>query len=146
MASDHTDTERNKALYRRYIQEVFNEGRLDRLDELLSPSYVYRNAPPGTPPGAEGIKQVVSMFRGAFPDLQITFEDQVAEGEMVCSRTTMRGTHRGDAIFGIPATGNAVAMTGMTIARITDGRVAETWVQNDVLGLLNQLGAGPSPA
>jgi predicted SnoaL-like aldol condensation-catalyzing enzyme len=61
--------EKNKAVYQRFIQEVFNEGRLDRLDAFLSPAYVYRDAPPGTPPGADGIKQIMSMFRAAFPDL-----------------------------------------------------------------------------
>ena len=135
------DTNQNKAVYRRYIQELFNEGRLDRLDELLSPSYVYHDAPPGTPPGREAIRQVVSMFRAAFPDLTITIEDQVAEGDMVCSRTVTRGTHRG-TLFGIPATGNVVAMRGMTFVRIVDGRVAESWVNNDVMGLMSQLGAG----
>ncbi|HEY7355897.1 MAG TPA: ester cyclase [Ktedonobacterales bacterium] len=137
------DTEQNKAIYRRFIQEVFNEGRLDRMDELLSPSYVYRDAPPGTPPGAEAIRQVVTMFRGAFPDLTVTIEDQVAEGDEVCSRTTTRGTHRG-TIFGFPATGKVITMPGLTMARIVDGRVAESWVKNDVMSLMNQLGAGAS--
>ena len=137
------DTEQNKAIYRRFIQEVFNEGRLDRLDELLSPSYVYRDAPPGTPPGAEAIRQVVTMFRGAFPDLTVTIEDQVAEGDQVCSRTTTRGTHRG-TLFGFPATGKVVTMPVLTMARIVDGRVAESWVKNDVVSLMNQLGAGAS--
>src|SRR3712207_3145234 len=103
MTTDHT-LDRNKAIYRRYIQQVFNEGRVDLLDELLAPSYVYHEAPPGTLPGAEGIKQVVSMFRAAFPDLEITIDDQIAEDDQVCSRATTRGTHQGD-IFGIPATG-----------------------------------------
>jgi predicted ester cyclase len=134
--------EQNKALYRQYIQEVFNEGRLDRLDELLSPSYVYRNAPPGTPPGAEAIRQVVTMFRTGFPDLHITIDDQVAEGDLVCTRATTRGTHNG-TIFGIAPTGNVVTMTGFTQVRIVDGRVAESWVTNDVMGLMNQLHAGP---
>lgn len=137
------DTEQNKAIYRRFIQEVFNEGRLDRLDELLSPSYTYRDAPPGTPPGPEAIKQVVTMFRGAFPDLTITIEDQIAEGDMVCSRTTTRGTHQG-TLFGIPATGKTVTMPGLTLVRIVDGRLVESWVKNDVMSLMNQLGAGAS--
>ncbi|MBD3884303.1 ester cyclase [Phormidium tenue FACHB-886] len=133
--SDH-----NKALYQRYIQQVFNQGQLDVLDEILSPSYVYHEAPPGTPPGAEGIKQVVSIFRTAFPDLEITIDDQVAEDDKVCSRATTRGTHQGE-IFGIPATGKAVTMTGLTLVRIVDGRIVESWVKNDVMALMNQLGA-----
>jgi steroid delta-isomerase-like uncharacterized protein len=134
-------TDQTKAVYRRFIQEVFNEGRLDMLDEVLSRSYIYHDAPPGTPPGSEGIKQIISMCRAAFPDLEITIEDQVAEGDKVCSRTTMRGTHRGD-IFGIPATGKAVTMTGLTMVRMADSRLVESWVKNDVMGLMSQLGAG----
>jgi steroid delta-isomerase-like uncharacterized protein len=134
-------TDQNKAVYRRFIQEVFNEGRLDMLDEMLSQSYVYRDAPPGTPAGPEAIKQVVTMFRAAFPDLKITIEDLVSEGDKVCARLTTRGTHRG-VLFGIPATGKAVTMTGLTMVRIADGRMVESWVKNDVMGLMSQLGAG----
>ena len=133
--------DRNKAMYRRYIQQVFNEGRVDLLDDLLAPSYVFHEAPPGTLPGADGIKQVVSMFRAAFPDLEITIDDQIAEGDQVCSRATTRGTHQGE-IFGIPATGKVVTMTGITIVRIVDGRITDSWVKNDVMGLMNQIGAG----
>ncbi len=139
------NTEQNKAIYRRFIQEVFNEGQLDKLDELLSPAYVFHDAPPGTPEGPEAIRQVVTMFRNAFPDLTITFEDQIAEGDKVCSRTTTRGTHKG-TIFGIPPTGKTITMPGLTLVTIADGRVKESWVKNDVLGLMNQLGAGAAAA
>ena len=134
--------DQNKTIYRQFIQEVFNKGRLDLIDKLLSESYVYHDAPPGTPNGREGIKQIVPMFRKAFPDLEITIDDQVAEGDKVSSRTTMRGTHKGE-IFGIPPTGKSVAMTGMTMVRVSDGHLVESWVKNDVMGLMNQLGAGP---
>ncbi|NJK53359.1 MAG: ester cyclase [Leptolyngbyaceae cyanobacterium SU_3_3] len=133
------NTDRNKAIYQRYIQQVFNQGQLDLLDEILSPSYVYHEAPPDILPGAEGIRQVVSIFRAAFPDLEITIDDQLADGDKVCSRATTRGTHQGE-IFGIPATGKAVTMTGLTVVRIVDGRITESWVKNDVMGLMNQLG------
>ena len=96
------NAEQNKAIYRKFIQRVFNEGRLDALDEFLAPSYVIRDAPPGTPPGAEGVKSVVSMFRGAFPDLEITLDDVIAEGDEVAARSTLRGTHRG-VLFGVAA-------------------------------------------
>jgi predicted ester cyclase len=92
---------KNKELYRRFLQEVFNEGRLEMVNELLSPSYVFRDAPPGAPAGPETVKQVVTMFRSAFPDLKITIEELVAEGDKVCARATTRGTHKG-TIFGIP--------------------------------------------
>jgi steroid delta-isomerase-like uncharacterized protein len=128
----------NKVIYRRFIDEIFNEGRLEKLDEVLSPAYIYHDAPEGAMPGPEGVKRVVTMFRTAFPDLKITIDDQVAEGDKVCSRTTMRGTHQG-TIFGVPPTGRSVSMHGMTMARIADGRVVESWVKNDLTGLMRQL-------
>ena len=134
------NTEQNKSTYRSFIQQVFNEGRLDALDEFLAPSYVIRDAPPGTPLGAEGVKQVVSMFRGAFPDLEITLDDLIAEGDKVAARSTLRGTHRG-TLFGIAATGKPVSMTSLTLVCIVDGRLVESWVKNDVTSLMNQLGA-----
>jgi predicted ester cyclase len=134
-------TDQNKALYRRFIQEVFNEGHLEVVDELLSASYVDHDTPPGMPRGAEGLKRIVSMFRSAFPDLKITIEDLIAEGDKICARTTMRGTHLG-ALFGIAPTGKTVAVSGLIMDRFAGGRLAESWVRNDVMGLMNQLGAG----
>ncbi len=134
-------TQQNKATYRRFIQEVFNEGHIDAVEELLSPEYVLHEAAPGTPPGREGVRQIVSTFRAAFPDLEITIEDQVAEEDKVCSLTTMRGTHRG-SIYGVAGTGKKVSVTGLTMVRLVGGRIAESWVKNDVLGLMNQIGAG----
>ena len=136
-------TEKNKAIYREFLEEVFNKGRLDKLDEFLGPEYVFRDAPPGTPEGPEAIKQVVSMFRSAFPDLKITIEELVAEGDKVCARFTTRGTHQG-VLFGVPATGKAVTMKGLTMVRIADGRLVESWVKNDIMGLMSQLNAPPS--
>ena len=133
------NAEQNKAIYRNFIQRVFNEGRLDLLDEFLAPSYVIRDAPPGTPPGAEGVKSVVSMFRGAFPDLEITLDDVIAEGDEVAARSTLRGTHRG-VLFGVAATGKPVSMTSLTMVRIVAGRLVESWVKNDTANLMNQLG------
>src|SRR5450432_3910313 len=105
-------TAQNKAVYRRFIQEAFNEGRLDALDSLLAPTYVLHDAPPGAPSGPHAVAAVVSMFRAAFPDLAITIDELVAEGDTVCARATTRGTHRG-TIFGLAPTGRTVAMTGL---------------------------------
>jgi steroid delta-isomerase-like uncharacterized protein len=135
-------TDRNKAVYQRFIQEVFNEGRLDMLEQLLSPSYVNKDAPPGTPPNAEGIKQVVANLRTAFPDLKFTIEDLVGEGDKVCARLTLTGTHRG-VFFDIPPTGKTISVKEMTMIHFVDGRMVASWVLNDMLGLMNQLGAGP---
>jgi steroid delta-isomerase-like uncharacterized protein len=130
----------NKVVYRRFLEEVFNEGRLDKLGDLLSPSYVLHDAPPGTPKGSAAIKQIVTMFRGALPDLKITIEEIIAEGDKVCVRAMTRGTHKG-TLFGIPATGKAMAMPGLTMVTIVDGRLVESWVKNDIMGLMKQLGA-----
>ena len=132
-------SEQNKSVYRRFIQEVFNEGRSDALDALVSPSYVLHDAPPGAPSGPQAVAEVARMFRSAFPDLTITIDELVAEGDKVCARATTRGTHRG-TIFGIAATGRPVTMTGLTMVRIVDGRLVESWVKNDVAGLMRQLG------
>lgn len=137
-------TEQNKVAYRRYIDEAFNEGRLEELDRLVSPNYVYHDAPPGTPTGVEGLRNVIRQFREAFPDLQISIDDQVAEGDKVCSLSTMRGTHKG-LLFGLPPTGKEVVVKGMTMVRVADGRIAESWVKNDTLSLLRQLGVTALP-
>jgi steroid delta-isomerase-like uncharacterized protein len=134
-------TEQNKAVYRRFIQEVFNEGRVDMLEQLLSPSYIYQDAPPGTPPNADGIRQVVTNARTAFPDLKVAIVDMVGEGDKVCARLTTRGTHKG-VFFDIPPTGKTISMKGMTMIHLVDGRMVTSWVLNDVMGLMNQLGAG----
>ena len=80
------------------------------------------------------------MFRTAFPDLKIVIEDLIAEGEMVAARSTLSGTHRG-TIFGIAATGRTVKMPSLTMVRITDGLLCESWVRSDTVGLMNQLGS-----
>ena len=89
----------NKALYRRYIDEAFNGGRVELLDQFLAPSYVFHDAPPGVPPGIEGVRQTIRMFHAAFPDLSITIEELVAEGDTVCTRAVTRGTHTGAPIM-----------------------------------------------
>jgi steroid delta-isomerase-like uncharacterized protein len=141
----NTTLEQNKQLYRRFLQEVFNEGRMETADELLSPSYVFHDAPPGAPnEGSQAVKQAASMFRAAFPDLKISVDELVAEGDKVCARATTRGTHRG-TIFEVPATGKTVTITGLTMVRISDGQITDSWVKNDVVGLLKQLGADSLP-
>lgn len=139
-----SDLEQNKALYRRFIDDIFNHGRLEKLGEYLAPTYVLRDAPPGSPSGPESVAAVVKLFRGAFPDLAITIEDQIAEGDRVCSRAITRGTHRGP-IFGVQPTQKTIALSGLTWVRIVDGKLVESWVKNDNLALLKQLGATHLP-
>jgi steroid delta-isomerase-like uncharacterized protein len=133
----------NKTRVRRVFDEGFNQGRQDVFDELIAPNYVNHDMPtPG--PGVEGFKQLIGMFRAAFPDMQIAVEDMVAEGDKVVSRGTFTGTHRGE-FMGIPATGRQVVVTYTDVWRAENGKFAENWVQLDMLGMLRQLGVVPAP-
>lgn len=136
--------EANKALVRRLVEEI-NRRNLAAIDTLLAPDFVDHSAPPGHAPGPEGFRQSIGMFVGAFPDFQWTIDDLLAEGDKVVLRVTARGTHRGE-LMGIAPTGKAVTVTGIAIFRVADGTIAEEWVNRDLLGLLQQLGAVPGPA
>ena len=138
-------TENNKSFYRSFISEVFNQGRVDRLGDYLSSSYRLRDAPPGLPSGPESVAAIVRQFRAAFPDLKITIEEQVAEGDLVCSRTVTRGTHEGP-LFGLQATHKRIEVSGLTMVRIVARRITESTVKNDMIALLKQLGATALPA
>lgn len=127
-------TKENKALLRRLFEEVWNQGNLAAVDELLAADYVLHD-PAQLIRGPEGFKAYVS----AFPDLHATIEDQIAEEDKVAMRFTVRATHKG-AFQGLPPTGKQVILTGIDIQRIADGKVAENWVNLDALGLLQQLG------
>jgi steroid delta-isomerase-like uncharacterized protein len=133
----------NKALARRLLEDVFNGGNLDLVDELIAPSFVNHDAAMPEPlRGIEGAKASISGYREAFPDLHITVEEQIAEGEYVTTRWSARGTQEGD-LMGIAATGKQATVTGITIDRITGGRFVESWTNWDTLGLLQQLGVVP---
>ena len=134
-------TEENKADVRRGY-EALNQRNLAVFDELLTPDIVFHIAST-TIQGLEAYKQVLSMLFTAFPDLQFTIEDMVAEGDFVVVRHTTRGTHQGN-FRGIPPTGKQVSGTGMFIDRIVNGKAVEQWGNSDTLGLLQQLGVIPS--
>src|SRR6266516_2389300 len=121
-------TEDNKALSRRLFQEFWDQKNLAVADELLAANHVDHTpgSPPGLPPGPEGLKQFAAVYFTAFPDLRITIDDLVAEGDKVVTRWTTRATHQGD-LMGIPPTGKQVTITGITIDRIAGGKIAETW-------------------
>jgi len=139
-------TEQNKAVVRRLVEEVWNKKNLAMADELFAVDFVNHAAPPGTPPGPGATKQFITIIHAAFPDLRFVTEDLIAEGDRVVVRATVRGTHNG--VFPTPIgiiapTGKQVTMTGIIIFRIAGGKVAEEWVNRDMLGLLQQLGAIP---
>ena len=136
-------TDANKALVRRYYDEVLNRGDLAVVDELLAPEFV-SHAPSGATFGLEQYRQTIAMSRGAFPDLHVVVEAQLAEADRVVTRWTARGTHTG-AFMGLPPSGRQVSVSAIHIHRIAGRRVVEHWEQIDALGLLQQLGALPAP-
>jgi steroid delta-isomerase-like uncharacterized protein len=137
-------SEANKALVRRFANELMNRGNLQVADEICAPNAVNHSAPPGSPAGPAGVKQMVTMYRSAFPDMRVTIEDLVAEGDKVAARWSVTGTHRGE-LMGIPATGKRVTVTGMEINRFAGGKLVEHWESFDQLGLMQQLGVVPTP-
>ncbi|GAC1533558.1 MAG: hypothetical protein NVS2B7_00850 [Herpetosiphon sp.] len=135
-------TDEIKALYHRVVEEIMNRHSFQSLDELIALNYVNGSWPMPVP-GREGFKQVLSMFFTAFPDMQVTVDDVVAEGHTVTGRGTWHGTHRGD-FMGIPATGKQVEVPFMDFWSMEQGRFSKNWVQQDILALLQQLGAIPA--
>jgi steroid delta-isomerase-like uncharacterized protein len=135
-------SEQNKTLARRVVEEAWNKGNLDVVDDIFAPDYREHNPRPGQEPGIEGYKVGVSMMRAAFPDLFLDVQDVIAEGDQVALRYTLRGTHNGE-LMGVPASGQHVSSDGMVFARFQDKRVAERWGVQDMLALLQQIGAFP---
>ena len=139
-------TEQNKALVRQMVEEVFNRGNVSLADEFLAPDFVEREElPPGIPRDREGVKQLTTMLRNAFPDFKARIDDIVAEGDKVVIRQTWSGTHQGE-FMGVPPTGRSVSFGVIDIIRMTGGKVAEHWGQMDSMSLMQQLGAIPAPA
>jgi steroid delta-isomerase-like uncharacterized protein len=134
-------SEQNKTLVRRVIEEVYNQGNLSVVDELAASDLLIHMTSQEIR-GREGAKQYVVALRAGFPDLHMTIEDQIAEGDRVVTRWTARGTHTGQ-FQGIPPTGKEVRVAGTDIDRIADGKTVECWGHVDELGMLQQLGAIP---
>ena len=136
----------NKAVVRRFVEEVQNNHDIDAVDELFSPDMV--NHTPMPVPGIEntneGFKQFFSAMLAAFPDAHFTIHDQVAEGDTVVTRKTFHGTNEGE-FMGMPATGRQVSMDIIDIWRVADGRLTEHWGVLDQLGTMQQLGVIPAP-
>jgi steroid delta-isomerase-like uncharacterized protein len=139
--------EQNKASSRRIIEEVWNKGKLDLIDELTDPNCVVHQADGAGGndiSGREELKRFAKMYLAAFPDLRFTVEDQVAEGDKVVTRWSSEGTHKGE-LMGIPPTGkHATGVTGITIDRYSGGKFVESWGNWDTLGLMQKLGVIPA--
>ena len=134
----------NKEIVRRLWVEPW-EGKMGVIDELVAPDYVGHDPSQPELHGPDGVKGFVTTYLSAFPDGRITIDEQLAEGELVASRWTGRGTHQGD-LMGIPPTGKQVTVSGITISHVKNGKVVEEWTNWDTLGMLQQLGAVPAMA
>lgn len=132
--------EQNKLLIRRYIEQVVNTGQVDRIDQFISPDYTEIYDSKRYPLGIEGAKEHILGVRRTYPDLTLTIEQQIAEGDWVVTCITARGTHRGEWM-GIKPTGKVLTYTGVNLDRIIDGRIVEHGGAANMLGPLLEAGA-----
>jgi predicted ester cyclase len=137
-------SEQNKTAVRRLIQKGLNEQNLDEFDNYYISESVNHILPPNMPQGLEGTKMFASMFFTAFPNLQVTIEDLVAEDNKTVLRWSAQGTHQGD-LMGIPPTSKDIFITGMAIDRFEGDKSVEHWEILDQIGMMQQLGVIPAP-
>jgi steroid delta-isomerase-like uncharacterized protein len=139
-------SEQNKAIVRRVFEELWNQGNLSVADQLFTPNYTdHDSSSPDFGHGPESERKRVTLYRNAFPDMRLTIEDLIAEGDTVVARWSCHGTHKGD-LNGIAPTGKQFTISGVTVARLLSGKLAEGYVNWDALGLMQQLGAVPQLA
>ncbi len=128
----------NKAIVQRFYNELVNQGNIDMVNELMAGDYVEHGNPDGS--GTEGFRKFFKGLAAAFPDLKITIEDLIAEGDKVVARVTVRATHRGTFMGSIPPTGKEVNFAGIDIFQLANGKIIGRWNQRDLLELMRQLG------
>ncbi len=137
-------SEENKEISRRFF-ELFNTANVDELGGVVAEDHVNHDpANPGDIVGVDGMKQLMSTYLAGFPDLKFEIDAIIAEGDLVCTQWTASGTHSGD-LMGISATHKEVRSSGITVTRIEGGKMAESWVERDALGLMQQLGVVSLP-
>ena len=129
----------NAELSRRIFEDVWNRKNLSAIDDLISADYVHHDANSPAASGIDGYKQFVNYYMNAFPDADFTIDDAFTDGQNEVTRWTVVGTHEGE-LAGIPRTGRRFSVTGITIARIANGKITESWNNWDALGLMQQLG------
>ncbi len=138
-------TQENAAVVRRFAEEVITQGDIGSAARFVWEDVVEQVPLPDQGPGLEGLKDILRGMRSAFPDLNFAIEEQIAEGDRVASRFEWTGTHK-DEFLGVPATGRQVRVWGIVIDRLEEGRIKDTRIIMDTLGLMMQLGVFPSPA
>jgi steroid delta-isomerase-like uncharacterized protein len=141
-------TDANKQLVRRFVRECVNLHRAEQLTDFVGPDLRVHPGTPGSAPDTEGVDELrtaFERFRTTFPDLEVTLEDVIAEGDLVAARWTARGTQRGP-FADLPPTGASVSWSGTDVYRLSDGRIVEWWRNDDVVWLLHQLGRDLLPS
>lgn len=134
----------NIATLERFVEEVINQGRYDAADELVEEDFVELDPLPGQQQGRKGLKDVIRMMRTGFPDIHWVVEETIASGDKVVSRFKWTGTHQGD-FLGIPASGRKVVVPGVVIDRLSGGKMADSRILMDTMGMMQQLGVIPGP-
>ncbi|MCQ3978362.1 MAG: ester cyclase [Anaerolineae bacterium] len=133
-----------KSPVQRIFDQAFNQGDLAIVDELVAVDGVTHSLPWGLPTGRQGLKQLIIMFRTAFPDLHCILEDEISETHKSAAHWTMRGTHQGP-FLGNPPTGRSIRVQGIIFTHTANGRIVEDWLLVDQMGMLQQLGIVPPP-
>ena len=133
----------NEAVVARFIEEVINQGRLNAADEIVAQDFIELDPLPGQRQGREGLKEVIAMLRTAFPDIRWVTDETISAGEKVVTRFTWTGTHRGP-FLGIPPTSKPVRVKGVVIDRVVSGKMTDSRILMDTLGLMQQLGVVPA--
>ena len=134
----------NANIVRQFIEKVLNRGEIDAAGQFFWEDMVEQVPLPGQGPGLEGLKEALRGLRAAFPDMHWTIHEQIAEGDKILSRFEWTGMHRGP-FLGVPATGRPVKVWGMVIDRFEGGKIKDTRIIMDTLGLMVQLGVVPAP-
>lgn len=137
-------TQSNANIVRCFVEDVINKGDMDAAAKYVWEDVVEQVPLPGQGPGLDGLKDILRSMRAGFPDLDFSIKEQITEGDKVASRFEWTGTHRG-TFLGVPATGKSVRVWGVVIDQLQEGRIKETRIIMDTLGLMMQLGAIPPP-
>lgn len=136
--------DQNIAALDRFVEEVINQGKYEVCDEIVEENFLELDPLPGQQQGREGLKDVIRMLRTGFPDIHWVVEETIASGEKVVSRFKWTGTHQGE-FLGIPASGRKVVVPGVVIDRLQNGKMADSRILMDTMGMMQQLGVIPGP-
>jgi steroid delta-isomerase-like uncharacterized protein len=137
-------TEENKAIVRRMTEEFYNQGNVDLAEHFFADTYMHHDPASPNVRDRDGLKQVLRAFLAGCPDLHITIDELLAEGDTVAKRWTYYATHTGD-LSGLPPTGKRITMSGLELFRLQGGKIVECWLGYDNLSLMQQLGVIPTP-